>query len=43
MLKEKRSAHYKRIDYRECIGVKIYINDIPDCRLIAEDKDSGFL
>lgn len=25
------------------LNLKIYVNGIPDCRLIAADKDSGFL
>ena len=33
----------KELIIRNALGLKIYINGIPDCRLIAEDKESEFL
>lgn len=33
----------EKLTVENALGVKIYINGRPDCRLIAEDKDSGFL
>lgn len=33
----------KELTVENALGLKIYINGIPDCRLIAEDKGSGFL
>ena len=33
----------KELTVENALGLKIYINGIPDCRLIIEDKDSGFL
>ena len=33
----------KELTIENALGTKIYINGIHDCRMIIEDKDSGFL